>query len=348
MSASPFAVDDPSRDPLHILRSTAAVMRSGSFVTIDMEAMERVAADLVSRHPDSSWDADLHTFGPGTDEQQAMWIFVLDALNFCFWGQGTDPDIRWRVEHQGALTDGYMALVAALKRGIDEDVPLHDAQWLSAITREEVHDLLRPAGGHPRIPLFAERIRHLRELGQGMLALRSATPATDLIAGATGSAIALVQEVVSRFPSFNDVATWPHAETGLPGNEVRFHKRAQILVGDLSGALGGTALGAFADLDRLTAFADYKVPQMLRALGIIRYREDLADRIHRREIIPAGSREEIEIRAGTIWGCELLHLALAGRGRNMTAHEIDWLLWEQGQSLPPDTDPYHRTPTVYY
>lgn len=181
-----------------------------------------------------------------------------------------------------------------------------------------------------------------------MRALQSPSPATALIRNSRGSAIALVQDVVQRFPSFNDVARWTRSGTGLPGDEVRYYKRAQILAGDLAGSLTGSPLGTFADLHRLTAFADYKVPQVLRKLGILEYSPELSGMIANRMVLPAGSTAEIEIRSATIWGCELLRQALAARGRNVPAHELDWMLWTQGQSLPGDVAPYHRTLTRFY
>jgi hypothetical protein len=129
---------------------------------------------------------------------------------------------------------------------------------------------------------------------------------------------------------------------------VTFLKRAQILVADLSGALAGDPLGQFDDLEALTAFADYKVPQVMRHLGILVYDETLAETIAARQLIPAGSREEIEIRAATIQGCEHIRLAFADRGIHLGAHEIDWMLWSAGQALPTDTAPYHRTLTPFY
>ena len=330
-------------DPLGVLRSTATVMAAATEVTIDLDAVATVAGDLAaSTVSPPGWDAALHhrATGPDGDERTAMWILVLDALNFCFWGQGSDPGVRWRVAWGGNLTDGYFALAAALKRAVAEGVPLHDAAWLNQVDDEDVARLLRPAQGLPEIPLFAARVGNLRELGRGLLALGD-TPATALILAAQGSATALVGEVVRRFPSFDDVATWQ-------GAEVRFYKRAQILAGDLAGGLDGSPLGVFHDLDQLTAFADYKVPQVLRQLGVLRYSGRLATTIARRELIAAGSAPEIEIRAATIWGCELLRQALRERGRDVPAHALDWLLWTTGQSLPPDTAPYHRTPTIYY
>ena len=46
-----------------------------------------------------------------------------------------------------------------------------------------------------------------------------------------------------------------------------FYKRAQIVPNDL--ALAGVA--EFADLDRLTIFADNLVPHVLRVDGVLRY-----------------------------------------------------------------------------
>lgn len=337
-------------DPLGILRSTAAVIRTADDVAIDMDAITAVANDLRHREAAPEWDAALHyrATGPDGDERTAMWILVLDTLNFCFWGQGTDPSFRWRVAWRGELVDGYIALVATLTRAVENGVPLDDASFLADVDDHTVEAILAPAEGHALIPLFHHRVWNLRELGNGLLDLDSDTPATTLIRRANGSAIALIEDVVRRFPSFHDVATWPHDDTGLPGNEVRFYKRAQILAGDLAGGLQGSPLGTFHDLDRLTAFADYKVPQVLRELGILRYSPALAAIIEARDHTPAGSLVEMEIRAGTIWGVELLRQALRDRGRTLSAYELDWLLWTQAQALPGLTHPYHLTPTVYY
>jgi len=107
-------------------------------------------------------------------------------------------------------------------------------------------------------------------------------------------------------------------------------------------------LGAFDDLHVLTAFADYKVPQVLRRLGVLVYDDDLAHSIDTRQLLPAGGEAEIEIRAATIWCCELIRQAVAEQGESMTAYEIDWALWQAGQTAAPDDRPYHRTLTQLY
>jgi hypothetical protein len=189
---------------------------------------------------------------------------------------------------------------------------------------------------------LAERGANLRQLGRGLLAVSDEPDAAArFIAACDGSAVRLVERVAAAFPSFNDVAR-------LDGRDVKFFKRAQILAADLHGAFAGEGLGRFDDLGRLTAFADYKVPQVLRGLGVLRYDDRLAAIVDRRALIPAGSREEIEIRAATVWACELIRASLAAWGRSMAAYEIDWALWQAGQSLAPEIPPYHRTLTIFY
>jgi hypothetical protein len=342
---------DPATDPLGVLTASRAVMERAAQVNINPEQVEAIASQLAATpSPAPEWDGDddatagLH-FRDGT-WRTAAWVLVLDALNFCFWAQGDDPDARWRVSFRNHVYDGYWALAATLTRAVEEGYPLWDAAYLAQISEADLAAILRPADAPAttHVPLLPERLANLRELGQGLLAGSSGT-ITDggetairaLLDEAGGSAARLVDLVVTRFPSFADVATYDDLRVPL-------YKRAQILVSDLHGAGAAT----FTDLDVLTAFADYKVPQVLRRFGILVYAPALAERIARRELIPAGSVPEVEIRAATVWACELLRRAVAARGATLRAFEIDWALWSIGQSLPPGTEPYHRTRTIFY
>jgi hypothetical protein len=147
--------------------------------------------------------------------------------------------------------------------------------------------------------------------------------------------------VLHSMPSFRDVVRHQ-------GQAVRFYKRAQILVADLHGAFNGQGPGAFHDMQTLTAFADYKVPQVLRRFGILEYAPELAQQIAGYRLVPVDSDEEIEIRSATIWGVEYLRQALLERGASLASYEIDARLWQLGQNLPGDVQPYHRTLTVFY
>jgi hypothetical protein len=318
-------------DPLGVLRSTAVVMRSARHVAIDSDAIDAVAERISdSSGTASEWDDATHW--TGEPDATANYVLVLDALNFCFWGEP-----RWRVTINGATVDGYYALAAALRRALDDGVPLTDARCLARIPAVDVAAILR---GEHVIPLFSARVQHLREVGSVLLD-RWDGQFLNVVEEAGGSATRLAAVVADQFTSFRDV-------TNYDGHVVRFYKRAQILASDLAGSFNFKGPGALADLDQLTAFADYKVPQVLHHLGVLQYDTHITTLLQSRTEIARGSREEIEIRAATIQGVEQIRRRLVERHRSIPTFEIDWHLWNLGQSLAGDVLPYHRTRTIDY
>lgn len=335
---------NPSFDPFGIRAATEIVMQETRDVAIDLDAIERVARQIVEEWGEApAWDDTLHF--QGTPEETAGWIVVLDAINFCFWAQGDDPDDRWRVTWRGTTHNGYDALAAALHRAVvDDGCPVWEAGWLRELSLETVGHMLRGDDDCPPIPLLHERMICLRDLGNPR-GRPDGQPA-DIARDAKGSAERVAALAIERYLMFEDVAAWQRGD----GRKIQvpLYKRAQILAADLSGALAGTGLAITTHLDRLTAFADYKVPQVLRQLGILRYAPDLAGHIRRLERIPVNSPKEVAIRAATVQACELLVPAILRLGRDTTASELDWRLWNLGQSLPDDAEPYHRTVTTSY
>jgi hypothetical protein len=316
---------------LGVLKSTRPVIDAARYVQIDHDAVDLLAARLADRGVEApEWRVWPHWWDDS--DRAADYVLVLDALNFCFWGEP-----RWRVPFEGQLLDGYWALAACLRRALEAGVPLLDPQYLATFNAASARDLF---AGEAEIPLLDDRLANLREVGEGLLAAGSGF--ADLVRAAGGSGEALVADLVRRFSSFDDVASYD-------GTEVRLYKRAQILISDLHGMYGGAGLGSFHDLDKLTAFADYKIPQVLREAGILVYSPSLAETVDRQELIPPGDPREVEIRAGTVWGCELLRQALERHrpGQPLRAFEVDWLLWSdaQGRTI---SQPYHRTRTIYY
>ena len=322
------------RQDLGVLDDARFVAARAQHVALDEAALARAAREIQARAlPVPAWNAELH-YTDGS-WRTANWLLVLDALNFSFWTH--DPADRWGLDYRGQALRGYWALAAALKRGVEEGVPVYDAAWMAACTPEALAHLLR---GRNAIPLPAARLAHLHEVGQGLLD-RWDGRFTNLIAACQGSAVTLAAALAREFPNFEDASMYD-------GRRIRLYKRAQILPADLWGAFAGAGPGAFHDVDRLTAFADYKVPQVLEALGVLRYDPGLVARLEQGVELPPGSPEEVEIRAMTIYGTERLRAALVALGRPLSAIQLDWILWELG--LRPDTrfKPYHLTRTTAY
>ncbi len=336
----PLTLEGP--DPIGVLETTAPVVAAAQDVRIVPDAITRVAAALVARSQGGSlpvppWDKHYHW---SDDQGRAVnVVLLLDALNFCFWADpGTE---RWTLTYHDEELDGYWALAAALKRAIETDhCPLWDADFLRQISDDDAESIFHPAGASSgRIPMFEARVANIREVGRVLVEQYSGWFG-EAIKAADGSGPALVKQIVAHFPSFDDTAQYN-------GQTVRLYKRAQILVADLYGAFEGKGWGNLRDLDRLTAFADYKVPQILHSEGILEYSPALTAKIAAREQLPAESTAEVEIRAATIWGVELLRRALAELGVQARAFEIDWYLWTRAQGRR-GMAPYHRTRTVFY
>ena len=95
-------------------------------------------------------------------------------------------------------------------------------------------------------------------------------------------------------------------------------------------------------------FADYRVPQLLRHVGVLKYSEALASTIDQRQEIQFGSDAETEIRAATVVAVERLQRDLVKQGVDVLAIEVDWLLWHRGERELATLAPHHRTLTIYY
>jgi putative queuosine salvage protein len=333
-----MTITPPRDDRLGVLTSTATVVRAARLVRIERERIvelpERWAA---AAWPEGAGSDTVRAMRLG-DERAANVVLLLNALNFCFWGEPGQS--RWLVEWRGRTLDGFAALMAALARAVDEGRPVWDAGYLAALDDAELGAMLRPAPRSTTIPLFAARLAHAREVGRVLLE-RYGGSFARVAEAADGSAVDLTHTLARDFPSFNDVATWN-------GHMVRFYKRAQICVADLRAAVPDALWARFRDMERLTAFADYKLPQLLRWQGALVYAPELAAQVDGYVPLAAGSDAEIEIRAATIWAVELLRRALVECGVARTASEIDQRLWMESQHAPPDMRPYHRTRTIYY
>ena len=307
------------------------VVRRSQHVQIDQDCLVLVSADLDPdrlRLPD--WQVPV--VPSWRDERLVDFFFLFNSINFCYWGEP-----KWTISFQGQPYDGAFGMMAALTRALEEGYPLLDGAFLARIREDEFRHMLR---GNAPIPLEGERYAILQ--GTGAVLVRDFGGRWhEVVRQARGSALRLVEMLVTHFPSWDDVAQFK-------GRRVTFYKRAQLAAGMVYQAFGGQGWGAFPDFSQLTVYADYKLPQVLRKLGILVYDEALSALVDSQTPIPAGSRMEIEIRAATVWAGERIRQALLGRAPEITAAHIDFWLWETSQRKSPDARPYHRTLTTAY
>ena len=315
-----------------VLDTTRFVMENSKHVSIDREKISEFCVDFdlgSTKHwlRESPFDLSL------LDEVgRANFLFVFNSINFCYWGEP-----KWTVEHRGEMADGAWGMITAFGRAIESESPIVDADFLASLSEESLRHIFR---GNVTIPLFAERLAILREVG-AILCDRYEGRFTNFIEKAGGDAMELVRLVVENFPSYEDVSPYD-------GRNVVFRKRAQLLVSDTYHVFEGNGPGQFSNIHRLTAFADYKIPQVLRKHGILRYMDELAEKVDGMIFIPKNSGEEVEIRANTIWAVELIREVLDRRSPGITSALVNDMLWLAGHDKSPLDKPYHRTRTISY
>lgn len=317
-----------------VLETTKIVKDKSESVFIDEEAADRFVQTLLKEGFQLPvWDSRYHF--QAKPEEMIAYLLVLDTLNFCFWPLEGQP--RWEVEYDSTLLSGYFALAAALKTAFENGIPLHDATFLAALTTAQLKKIL---GGQGQLQFLPERAQSLNELGR-VLSADYGGKAHWLVAAAGGSAPRLARLLADKLISFRDEAIYKD-------QKIFFYKRAQIFSADLNNALRGQSWGDLEKMDELTAFADYKLPQVLRHLNILQYQEDLARKIDQKILLAPGSPAEVEIRANTVQAVESIREKLAGQGKKLNAPEIDAILWHLGQNDAFRSKPYHRTGTLFY
>ena len=147
---------------------------------------------------------------------------------------------------------------------------------------------------------------------------------------------------------------------------VWFLKRAQIVVADVWACFDGQGLGRFDDIDSITMFADYRVPQALVHFGCLRYSDELTEALRQGVRLQPGERREMEIRAGSIWAVERVVQELrrsigvaqqqqqpqgrAGPAHRVNAILVDFWLWDTAKRERDAMAhvPIHKTRGIMY
>jgi hypothetical protein len=298
-------------------------------VRIDFDLLPGYAASLpFDELASPEHDPRHHYLGQG--EATLTFFLVLDTINF---GSGYFPHLRKRPG-----LSGYFTVATTLTERFRSHGP-PSASELAALSAGDSAALFGQDLDEPPIAeLMALFARALNDLGR-LVDCRYGGRFASLVEAAEGSSERLV-ELMLEMPLFQDVQPYR-------GKRVPFYKRAQLTVADLKLAFGGQGWGAF-DTSQLTIFADNLVPHVLRVDGLLRYDPALAARIDREEPIPRDAPEEVEIRACGLHAVELLVRALAERGRQTTATDLDYLLWNRGQGTRYKAIPRHRARSTAY
>jgi hypothetical protein len=298
-------------------RVCALVSERAAHVRIQTGAVPAYAAQLPLSGPEAV-DADDPPLAGNREQRAAFWL-ALDAINF---GSGWFPTLRKREGRSG-----YHTIAAGLRERYERQGPWSAAE-LSRLTAPDIAGVLGQDPEHELMALFADS---LTDLGTHIESDYGGSFA-GLVDAAGTSAVALAHRL-GGWRCFADLSHYGELE-------IPFLKRAQIAAADLERA----DVARFADLDRLTMFADNLVPHVLRLDGVLSFGPELVRRIERGELIEHGSPEEVEIRACAVHAVELI----VASGPGAQAARVDQLLWQRGQGRRYKATPRHRSRCTAY
>lgn len=258
------------------------------------------------------WDFDPR-FHPQLDDFESVCLFNLffNSVNYCYF----DEDGK---KFEDADLSGSSLLCARLTEHWEE---IKDPYFLSQV--DENYLLSELFRAERPISMVRERTVALREVGEFLNSNPDFT-FTKLFQKYKQNAYFVSQYLPVMLPTWRDP----------------FFKRSQLFV--------GMTYGRFQDwancpidpdsLSDLTIFSDYRVPQTLIAMGIIEPRSQLLTRLHRKEFLAAGSQKELELRAASVVGADMITENLKSLiDEGVNSLNTDFLLWsasKRGVEMP--------------
>lgn len=342
---------------MYDVRALSQALDVGRFVRVNYERAQEVTPRLCVGEPElPAWDFPPYLATADTPaglEEGLQYLLVLNAINFCFtdiatgaryagWcpagapKEGVDPPKHGRFPQGQGYYQGASLVAARINEHWEA---FRDPQFLMYV-RES--DLLSKylVGEDGPIPFAMFRGFHLNELGSYLLRMPAhlGTLSGFLMRAPTGrhAAEVLAQDL-------------PAAYGADP-----FLKRAQLFVQMAAGRIAAHKKRQPSHhwLASLTVPADYRVPQALRALGILDYMPPLAKAVDGHQEIPSGSAAELEIRAATVLAVDYMTITV---GQPWAPAHIDERLWKMGRNegeyghlLQLRNAPHHLTGTTNY
>lgn len=249
-------------------------------------------------------------------------LLIYEAIDFCFWG---DP--KWTIETGKGKEDGSIALLYVVLKYVREN----NTTDFSNITKEEFRRMLK---GNTEIPLFIERYQIVKNISRIVNEQMNGN-FYEFIKDITTD-IELFDVIISYFKDFKD-------ERLYKGKRIYFYKLAQLLTSDIL-HIREVKEKIKVDYSHLVGCADYKIPQVMRELGILEYSEELASLVDNKKELEENSEYEVEIRASMLVAIDIIKGRLNNR---ICAIDINNYIWGQARKLK-ELKPYHLTRNANY
>lgn len=304
-----------------IIESNKYVIENAKFIQINKKEIEKFANQIkdvniqnwLYNSPYKLLDENIETI--------ITFLLYFEAIDFSFWG---NP--KWHIETINGVEDGSMALMYAMLRYMRENKSFNN------LTKEKFKKYLQ---GNIDIPLFEERYQIIKNINKVV---------NEKMDGNFYNAVCkltsdeeLFSFIIDNFEDFKDVRTYQ-------GKIIYFYKLAQLLTSDIL-HIREKKENIKVDYAHLVGCSDYKIPQGLRALNLVKYNKELADIVDNKIEIKENSTYEVEIRATVIYVIDEIKKLLNNKINAIELNDYIWLM-SKNKELPKR--PYHLTRTTNY
>jgi hypothetical protein len=357
-----------------VQKSARFIAMNSTHVMINYDTLDEIADILLERMNHLKYDVTQwkrHTLHPKNMNPETVdWIFLIDLLNYSFWAEKSNKK-RYQVTFDGVVYTGYWSLCACIQRCLANGISIINPHWYANASRQELQKALEPDScEYDEMPMLENRIDMMQKAGQ-ILVDKFEGSFVNMVKQSNKSAQALIGLVVEHFGElFDDTVLYRDTPVSL-------HKRVQILVADLWACFEGTEFGEFYDIDTITMFADYRVPQGLCYFNILTYSNELLSllRDHQEhhqssntncalntvKMLKRGDPMEVEIRGASIHAVELLVPKIRKKiledplnyqihANDVNAIILDFYLWDIAKEKEDEMKhiPIHYTRSIYY
>jgi len=311
-----------------VLETTEFVVYNSDHVKINNGKIKDFCEAFSESHINHWLNEAPFDFNSLTEREKLHFLLVFNSISFCYWGKP-----KWAVEYKGESFDGAFGMIASIGKAIESKNNILNFNYLKNISEKDLAKVLK---SKIEIPLFLERLKILREIGS-IMEINFKGDFFNIINASRGDALKMLDLIIKNFSSFNDFSQYK-------GKTIYFNKRAQLLIADIYQSFNKE----LKNIDKITACSDYKLPMVLRKLGILEYSNELRDKVDNKIEILKDSKEEVEIRANTIWAVEFIKKKLKQKIPKINSIHINDHLWLLGQIKNSEDKPYHLTRTIAY
>lgn len=248
-------------------------------------------------------------------------LLIFESIDYSFWGQP-----KWKIKTEVGLKDGSDALLYAMLKYVKEK----QSTDFSNVSLEDFKKLLK---GNVEIPLIEKRYETIvsvsRTVNEKMNGnfykyIKNINIDTKLF-----------DIIISNFETFVD-------ERKYNDKKIYFYKLAQLLTSDIL-HIREKVENISVDYSNLIGCADYKIPQTLRALNILKYNNELSKIIDKRVPIEISSKYEVEIRAS-----QIVVIDYISKKMNANAIDINDFLFVYSKRVKDIAKPYHLCRNTNY